>query len=134
MTKKFFVTGSIFGLIAVILGAFGAHGLKPLLTNDQLASFETGVRYQFYHALFFLVLAIANKFFTIKQFKTIYRLVLWGVILFSGSIYLLTIKNITGIEALKFAGAITPIGGALIIGGWSLLLYYSIKLTNLNDQ
>jgi uncharacterized membrane protein YgdD (TMEM256/DUF423 family) len=111
----------VLGAIAVILGAFGAHSLKNLLSESQLATFETGVRYHYYHtfAIFGVFLLQQNR--PIKRFKLITTLFLIGIILFSGSIYLLACKDILGIENLKFLGPITPIGGTFFIAAWILL-------------
>ena len=109
------------GMIAIILGAFGAHALKKQLSIEQLNAFETGVRYQMYHALFLLFLGI-NSFINEKAKKTICQLVIFGVIFFSGSIYLLSTKPITGVD-FKFIGIVTPIGGALLILAWSILFW-----------
>ncbi len=127
MKKKLLVTGSILGLLAVILGAFGAHGLKESLSPEALNSFETGVRYQMYHAFLFLLAGASFKL-SEKALKTLFYLVLSGIILFSGSIYLLTTKSITGIDISSIAW-VTPIGGALLIAGWTTLLFNFIKFT-----
>lgn len=127
MKKKLLITGSILGLLAVILGAFGAHGLKETLSAEALNSFETGVRYQMYHA-FLLLLAGASFKLSEKALKTLFYLVLGGIILFSGSIYLLTTKSVTGIDISAIAW-VTPIGGALLIAGWAMLLFNFIKFT-----
>ncbi|HSD15462.1 MAG TPA: DUF423 domain-containing protein, partial [Flavobacterium sp.] len=87
MNKKIISTGAIFGMIAIILGAFGAHALKKVLSIEQLSTFETGVKYQMYHALFLLFIGLAEL--SQKAKKTIYNLVVFGIIFFSGSIYLL---------------------------------------------
>jgi len=108
------------GMIAIILGAFGAHALKKYLTIEELGTFETGVKYQMYHALFLLFLGVTS-FLEEKAKKSILQLVIFGVIFFSGSIYLLATKTITGIN-FKPIGIITPIGGALLILAWSILL------------
>lgn len=120
MNKKIIATALILGMISIILGAFGAHALKKVLTPKHLSSFETGVRYQMYHALFLLFLANAN-FITEKKKNLVYMLVLIGVILFSGSIYLLTTKEITSIDISSIA-FITPIGGLFLISAWFLFL------------
>lgn len=120
MKKKILITAAFFGLTAIILGAFGAHALKKLLTPESLASFEIGVRYQMYHALFLLFLgstdAISDR---IKQ-QTLFSIIL-GVIFFSGSIYLLSTEAITSINIRSFA-LITPLGGLLLMLGWVFLL------------
>ena len=125
MDKKIISTAAIFGMIAIILGAFGAHALKKILSLEQLSTFETGVRYQMYHALFLLFLGLL-KDVAQKTKKTIYFLVLFGVILFSGSIYLLATNGLTPFD-FKIIGFVTPIGGLLLILGWGVLLYHLLK-------
>lgn len=125
MDKRILSTGAVFGFIAIILGAFGAHALKEVLDAGQLVSFETGVKYQMYHALFLLFLG-SSSLVSEKAKKTIYYLMLCGVLLFSGSIYLLATKNITNID-FGIIGILTPIGGLLMIIGWVLLFLDIIK-------
>jgi len=125
MQRKIIITGVIFGMLSIILGAFGAHALKAILTHEQLTSFETGVRYQMYHA-FFLFFVGSLKELTLKTQKVIYNLVLGGVLLFSGSIYLLTTKNVTSID-FKIIGFVTPIGGFLLIFAWMVVLITFFK-------
>ena len=120
MDKRILSTGAILGMIAIILGAFGAHALKKVLSIEQLSTFETGVRYQMYHALFLLFFGLM-KDIPQKTKKAIYFLVLFGVILFSGSIYLLATNDLTSFD-FKIFGFVTPIGGLLLILGWSVLL------------
>ena len=115
-------------MIAVLGGAFGAHALKEVLSPEHLASFNTGVRYQMIHAVVLIGLFLLGIKFEMKQFRIAAQLIFWGVILFSGSIYLLTLKNIIGVEALKFAGPITPIGGLLIITGWLFMVLGAMKV------
>ena len=125
MNKKITATAAFLGMVAIILGAFGAHALKKALSPEQLISFETGVRYQMYHAFFLFVLATQNDIVE-KTKKTIYTLVLLGVLFFSGSIYLLSTMGITGIN-FKSIGFITPIGGLLLIVAWGLLGFSILK-------
>ena len=125
MDKKIISTGAVFGMIAIILGAFGAHALKKVLSIDQLSSFETGVRYQMYHALFLLFVGLMNDL-SQKAKKTIFFLVIFGVILFSGSIYLLATNDLTSFD-FKVIGFATPIGGLLLIGAWAVLLFDLLK-------
>ena len=125
MENRITITGLFFGVTSIILGAFGAHALKNYLTPEQLISFETGVRYQMYHALFLLFLA-KNESIKLKTKKTVYYLISIGVILFSFSIFLLTTKNVTSID-FKFLGPITPIGGLLLISGWMILFINFFK-------
>ena len=119
MDKKIVATGALMGMVAIILGAFGAHALKKILTPELLATFETGVRYQIYQA-FFLLLLPTFKILTEKAKKTVFYLVLVGVILFSGSIYGLATNYLTPFD-FKTIGFITPIGGLLIIIGWAMV-------------
>ncbi|NCP46427.1 MAG: hypothetical protein COW67_09630 [Flavobacteriales bacterium CG18_big_fil_WC_8_21_14_2_50_32_9] len=128
MKKSMLIKGSILGGLAVVLGAFGAHALKEVLTPEQLISFETGVRYQMYHALVLILLFIISLKVNHVFFNRAAQFIFWGVLLFSGSIYLLTIKNILGIEFLKYVAPITPIGGGLIIVGWLFILLGSFKI------
>lgn len=123
MNKKIVGTAAIIGLISIIFGAFGAHALKAVLSVEQLVSFETGVRYQMYHALFLLFVGMANVI-TEKQKKTIFILTLIGILFFSGSIYLLATQGISGIN-FKFLGPVTPIGGMFLIFSWLMLAFYS---------
>ena len=125
MDKKIISTGAIFGMVAIILGAFGAHALKKVLSLDQLSTFETGVRYQMYQALFLLFVGLMTDL-SQKTKKTIYYLVLFGVILFSGSIYLLATNTLTSFD-FKVIGFVTPIGGLLLILAWGVLLFHILK-------
>ncbi|MBN8641189.1 MAG: DUF423 domain-containing protein [Flavobacteriales bacterium] len=125
MDKKIISAAGFFGMSAIILGAFGAHALKKLLTIDQLTSFETGVKYQMYHALFLLFLGLSNQI-SHKTKKTIFILVVNGIVCFSGSIYLLSTTAITNVN-FKSIGFITPIGGLLLIVAWSVLMIHFFK-------
>jgi uncharacterized membrane protein YgdD (TMEM256/DUF423 family) len=125
MERKITSVAVILGIMAIILGAFGAHALKKQLTAEELVTFETGVKYQMYHALFLLFLGLTTLV-NEKRKKTIFQLVIFGVIFFSGSIYLLATKTITGID-FKPMGILTPIGGALLILGWTVLLWQILK-------
>ena len=125
MNKKLITTAAILGIIAIVLGAFGAHALKKVLSVEELATFETGVRYQMYHALFLLcvgsIISISEK-----AKKIIHTLVISGVVLFSGSIYALATNNSTSFN-FKVIGFVTPIGGALLIAAWAVLFYQNSK-------
>lgn len=125
MDRKIISAAAILGFVAIILGAFGAHALKKVLDVEQLVSFETGVRYQMYHALFLLFLG-STKLVSDKTKKNIYYLVISGVLLFSGSIYLLATRNITNVD-FSVIGFITPIGGLLMIIAWALLFLNILK-------
>lgn len=128
MEKKIIITALILGIISIILGAFGAHALKKVLQPEQLTSFETGVRYQMYHALFLLFIATTNMI-ALKEKAIVFYLALVGVILFSGSIYLLSTSAISGLK-LRFIGPVTPLGGLLLIGSWAYLLYALLLKNN----
>ena len=125
MDKKIFVTASLFGMIAIILGAFGAHKLKEVLTSEQLNTFETGVKYQIYHAFFLLFVGL-NTALTDKAKRIIYFLTLFGIIFFSGSIYLLATNSLTSFD-FRTIGFVTPIGGLLLIMAWGVLLVSYLK-------
>lgn len=111
------VTGAFFGLLAVVLGAFGAHALKKTLSTDQLHSFEVGVKYQMYHAIVLLAFGLHSD--------SVNSLVYWfftlGIILFSFSIYGLVISDSKG-KKLRFLGPITPLGGLHLVSGWLLVI------------
>lgn len=124
MSIKLIRIAIVFGLVAIILGAFGAHALKAVLTEQQLISFETGVRYQIYQALFLLFIGSTNLL-TDKIKKIVSVFLILGVLFFSGSIYLLSTQDLTGVN-FKFLGPITPIGGFLIMISW---LIVAVKLT-----
>ena len=128
MNKKILIKAGILGLIAVVFGAFGAHALKKILTPEYLESFQTGVRYQIIHAVVLLFLFLVIEKYQSKKMIIAAHLIFYGVLLFSGSIYILTLKNILGIEILKFAGPITPIGGVLLILGWIFIIVGAVKL------
>lgn len=115
------VMGALFGMLAVLLGAFGAHALKKKLSEEQLRSYETGVKYQFYHGILLLVLGF-NLGFTTSLEQYIAYCFIFGVILFSFSIYGLVLSDIGG-RKWKFLGPVTPLGGLLLVVGWGLLLY-----------
>ncbi|WP_310559454.1 DUF423 domain-containing protein [Flavobacterium sp.] len=125
MDKKIISTGAIFGMLAIILGAFGAHALKKVLSIEELSTFETGVKYQMYHALFLLFIGLATAL-SQKAKKVIYYLVVFGVLFFSGSIYLLATNNLTSFD-FKVIGFVTPIGGLLLILAWGVLLVNYLK-------
>jgi uncharacterized membrane protein YgdD (TMEM256/DUF423 family) len=118
MEKKILLVACLLGFLAIIFGAFGAHALKKTLTPEQLTSFETGVKYQMYHALFLLFVGM-SQIVTLKEKAVLFYLVLVGVVFFSGSIYVLTTSTIKS----KIFGPITPIGGLFLILSWGYLFY-----------
>ena len=117
---------AIFGGLSVIFGAFGAHALKKILNNEQLKSFETGVKYQIYHALTLLIIGFNFSFETASEKYMVYCFII-GTILFSFSIYGLVISSAKN-KKLRFLGPITPLGGLLLVCGWVLLFYSVITL------
>lgn len=128
MNKTIFLTGVILGISAVILGAFGAHGLEGKLDADAIQTFDTGVKYQMYHALFLLVLGSLKQLPEAKK-KWIFYLVVAGVFLFSFSIYFLATNTMTSFD-FKTIGFVTPIGGLLLIVAWGLLSLGCLKHFN----
>lgn len=115
MDSRLLLWGSVSGGLAVALGAFGAHGLRSIVSPDLLNVFETGVRYHVYHALALLALAAYSRGApTDALLLNAGRLFLLGILLFSGSLYLLVLAN------LRWLGAVTPIGGLALIAGWLL--------------
>ena len=120
------VIGAIYGLLSVILGAFGAHAFKKILSPERLESFETGVRYQMYAAFFLLIVGYILKFET-KSENWISGLMILGTVFFSVSIYFLSFQDYLGVN-LKFLGPITPIGGLMMIISWIILIFYFVKM------
>lgn len=118
--KQFKIAALLLGL-AVILGAFGAHALKARLSVEALGVWKTAVEYHFYHALGLMLMAVAFKsgYFTASAFEWISRLIIAGLIFFSGSLYLISTRDLHGLK-VGFLGPITPIGGVFFIGAWIL--------------
>ena len=117
--KKFIYISIIFCLTAIILGAFGAHLLKEVLSENNLSSFETGIRYQMYHGITILILSLNKDNFT-NKLNVVLKIMSFGTVLFSLSIYLLCLQELLAIK-LSFLGPITPIGGLFLITSWILL-------------
>lgn len=128
--KKLLVIGSILGASAVILGAFGAHALKTILTESQLESYQTGVHYQIIHAIVIIIIGILYHLTKNRNFITAANLMFAGVMFFSFSIYLLSLRDFLGMPQLSFLGPVTPIGGILMIIGWIIILINAVKLKN----
>ena len=114
--RRFFILGAVLALIGVAAGAFGAHGLETRISEDMLAVFETGVRYQMYHALGLIAAAWAHGRWPVAMIRAGGWLFLIGTVLFSGSLYLL---SVTGI---RWFGAVTPAGGVAFLAGWACLV------------
>jgi len=126
MQKRLIIFGAFSGAIAVALGAMGAHALKAkvadgILTVDNVQAFETAVKYQMYHSILIILLALLiNKVNNKLLSKSAYAIMI-GIVLFSGSIYILSTSSLLGLNNLRFLGPITPIGGVFLIIGWVLL-------------
>jgi uncharacterized membrane protein YgdD (TMEM256/DUF423 family) len=120
MNKRILISAAILAIMAIVLGAFGAHKLKELLPTQNLSSFKTGVRYQMYHVFLLLFLGHYNGI-SEKVKKKIFYVIITGVLFFSGSIYVLSTSSITGLK-ISYLGFFTPIGGVLLIAGWGVLL------------
>ncbi len=126
MQKNFLIIGSSAAGIAVLLGAFGAHALKEKLPADQLPVFETAVRYQMYHAFALIAVGLLSDKFNSSLLNYSGYLFIIGITLFSGSLYLLSTRSISGIEG-KFLGPITPLGGLCLIAAWLLMALSILK-------
>ncbi len=125
MNKTLLITGAIFGILGIVLGAFAAHGLEKIVDAESIATFETGVRYQMYHAFLLLILGSTN--FVDQPFKKwVYVLLLFGVLFFSGSIYGLATNDLSSFD-FKTIALITPIGGLLLIASWVSMLIGILK-------
>ena len=128
MNNKLISIAALLAFLAVTLGAFGAHTLNELLTTEKLNSFETGVRYQFYHSLALLIIGLnANK---LNATALIGKFMLIGIVFFSFSIYLLSLQELIGIN-LSVLGPITPIGGLLLMISWLILIFKNYKIIQL---
>ncbi|MES2485348.1 MAG: DUF423 domain-containing protein [Bacteroidota bacterium] len=125
MDKKIIATAAALGLTGIMLGAFGAHGLKKIITPEEVATFETGVKYQMYHALFLLFVG-TTVLISDKAKKAIFWLTNIGVLFFSVSIYLLALNSKLPFNFKPF-GWITPIGGLLLILAWGVLFLNIIR-------
>ena len=121
--KRILTIAAVSGMTAVMLGAFGAHALKKVISPEMLEVFKTGVQYQFYHTFALLAVGILMFFGESKALKWSANMFLTGILLFSGSLYALTLTNI------KMLGVITPFGGVAFIAGWVLLVVHLRKQT-----
>lgn len=125
MNKKLLLTGAVLGILGIILGAFAAHGLEKLVDENSIKSFETGVRYQMYHA--FLLLILGGTTFVNEKVKfRLLILILLGVFFFSFSIYGLALNDLISFN-FKNIAFITPIGGLILIVAWVLMLISILK-------
>ncbi|HQW10668.1 MAG TPA: DUF423 domain-containing protein [Saprospiraceae bacterium] len=126
--KKILIISAFLGMFAVILGAFGAHGLRGYIPDASLESYKTGVQYQFIHVLAIVGIFSIYSRYPLPLFKTVGWLFLIGIILFSGSLYLLTTSSMWTSSSVSFLGPITPLGGLFFIAGW---LVFIIGLTKI---
>ena len=131
MTSSFkfhIVSGLFFACFAVIIGAFAAHGLKPLLSIKEINNFETGVKYQFYHSFALILVGFLSIHIPsqVSKFKWAGFCFFLGILLFSGSLYLLSTQSIFNIS-IPLLGSITPLGGVLLILGWALSIIGVLK-------
>lgn len=126
MNKQIILMASFFGLLAVILGAFGAHGLEGKISDKQLETWETANQYHFYHTLALLFLSTFSRAKS-QSIKVSFIFFSIGIVLFSGSLYLLSVRNLLGIENIAVIGPITPLGGVCFIIGWVALFIAAIK-------
>ncbi len=126
MKKRIIITAAIFGVLAVIAGAFGAHSLKSVLSDADLEIWHTAVQYQFYHVFALLFLATLTRLKT-RFIKDCYYLFTSGIVFFSGSLYLLACREWRGWGWVGALGPATPLGGLLFIGGWITLGILAIK-------
>lgn len=126
MNRRIILTASLLGALAVIFGAFGAHSLKNVLAPDQLAIWTKGVEYQFYHTFALLFLSTFARFRT-KLVDFSYYFFTAGILLFSGSLYLLATRAVTHITFAGIIGPVTPLGGLFLIAGWIMLFCAALK-------
>ncbi|KQR71289.1 DUF423 domain-containing protein [Pedobacter sp. Leaf176] len=126
MNKRIILTASFFGAIAVLLGAFGAHGLKALIDAPSLEIWQKGVDYQFYHTFALLYLSTFARYRN-KLINIAYFCFTFGILLFSGSLYLLSTRSLLNLAFVDILGPITPIGGLLFVLGWIMLFFAAVK-------
>lgn len=126
MKKLILITASFLGMLAIILGAFASHGLKGLISTESLQTFETGVRYQMYHAIVLLFIGTTSVFSTKTKQKLFYVIVI-GILFFSGSIYGLATNELSDFDFKRIA-FITPIGGLFLIMSWVMMTIRFLKL------
>ena len=126
--KSIFIRGFAFAALAVILGAFGAHTLKTLISPEQLQTFETGILYQFYHSFALIICGLLYEKLNQKLVRLSANLFTVGICCFSFSVYLLACRDLLGIQSWWWLGPVTPFGGMLFISAWVILLVAAIKL------
>lgn len=127
MNKKILLFAAVSGALAVMLGALGAHALKEWVDASQLQVFETAVRYQMYHSLGLLFVSLLAEKIPSKNILRTGYCFMAGIILFSGSLYFLSLRSLFGIEGYGWIGAVTPLGGLSFIAGWLLIFFAALK-------
>lgn len=128
MHKTFFIFGALFGGLAVALGAFGAHGLQSITSDENIIrSYQTGVQYQMYHALALLAVAFIYERINFGSVKWSGNFFIAGILFFSGSLFAITALKVNGREIPHLVGILTPVGGVFFIIGWVLLLIAALK-------
>jgi len=127
MSKSFLLTGAILGALSVVLGAFAAHGLRKIVPAESVTTFETGVRYQFYHTFALLILGLLMERFPGSYMNWAGYCFIIGIVLFSGSLYLLAMLKSPETVGINKIGIITPFGGLFFIAGWILLFFGILK-------
>ena len=135
MQRKVLITTAVFGMLSVVIGAWSAHGIQAFIPAadpkqiQKIASFKTGVQYQFFHTFLLLFLSLIHYKKWTAKLEWVYRLTIIGVVLFSGSIYLLALRNELGLNGITgVLGPITPIGGLTLMSAWAILFLYAIKM------
>jgi uncharacterized membrane protein YgdD (TMEM256/DUF423 family) len=131
MQKKFkilILLASVLGCIAVIMGAFGSHALSSQLSSKSMHSYETAVHYQFYHTIAIFITALLYRSYRIKGFFWIGLFFFGGICLFSGSLYLLSMRDIIGIQSTAILGPMTPLGGIALMGSWAAIFFTVIRI------
>lgn len=126
MNKQIILTASFFGLLAVILGAFGAHGLEGKISEYHLGTWKTANEYHFYHTFALLFISTFSRAKS-QSIRVSYIAFTIGIILFSGSLYLMSVRSLLGIESVSILGPITPLGGLCFIVGWIGLFIAAVK-------
>ena len=124
----------LFALLSVVLGAFGAHALKELLSEYQLSIFETGVRYQFYHALAVMAAFALKGHIAAKQVQLSSIFFTVGILLFSGSLYILACSDLIGLQNKSLVGPLTPLGGICFIIAWAILLWGTYRTSSTGQK
>jgi len=126
--KTLILIASAMGTLAVIFGAFGSHTLSSQLSEKSMHAYETGVQYHFYHTFAIFITALLYRAYRIKGLFWIGFYFLGGILLFSGSLYILSTRELLGIESTQFIGILTPIGGLALIGSWAAIFFTVIRI------